>query len=526
MQPTRPSSDFNLNRPFLERGDRLVNPSFYYTHKELIRRIQALNLDSIVNSRIPLLKNLSLNSDDPCFAGQQLMKQCLPRWFTFKSYMNEALYNEKFGYYSTHSSVGMGFITNPIKYAPYYGAALAEVVCAKWEKMVSTGEFKIDEPISICEFGAGTGRLAHDFMTYAKEQAEKKEGKWAEFYAALTYVIGEISPKLRKLQAQATALFQQKVNIRPADAKHLRSSFAEKSIKGFIISNELLDVFPMHKVRKDRSQRLEVAFVIPTLHYNGLSLTEEEKEQLVKESCFFQDSLSAAGVNRMISFSNQKSERDWITSPEYCLLSKTSYLSLKEKHKNLLQEPLVTWQQIWIKADYVPKVRKFYLDHADFFQSLEIGQETPLVLGVRSFQKGVSDIMDKGVVLTIDYQYANQEFRQRIKRVGSFRCYPTGERHQFSNSLGEYDITADIDASIVAAEGKKVGLKTVFFGSEKDLFQGTKNILNIEPEGLRFNVLIQQKESEKFPVVRESSCPVTFRELFIKHEKRIKHSNL
>jgi SAM-dependent MidA family methyltransferase len=150
---------------------------------------------------------------------------------TFAEFMETALYHPGGGYYATQKAIGAegDYFTSPAAH-PVFGALLALQLERMWEKL---GE---PETFHAVEMGAGDGLMARDLSDYAQHLNP-------EFSGALKYVTTDKTT----------------------------SSIAVSEITGCVISNELVDAFPVHRFRIDNGNLLEV-FV-----------TVNEKGQLVEE---------------------------------------------------------------------------------------------------------------------------------------------------------------------------------------------------------------------------------------------------
>ena len=146
----------------------------------------------------------------------------------FAEYMDLALYHPEYGYYSAGVvTLGRGgdFVTSP-EVDPAFGALLAE--------FVRRCDVALDAPsrFLLAEHGAGSGRLLCDLLDALRAAAPG-------LYARLDPVIVERSPALRARQA---ALFA-------ASAHAGRVAWADRAEgTGLVLSNELLDAFPVHRI--------------------------------------------------------------------------------------------------------------------------------------------------------------------------------------------------------------------------------------------------------------------------------------
>ena len=150
---------------------------------------------------------------------------------TFADFMETALYYPEGGYYTTKKVVGGAgdYFTSPAAH-PAFGALLALQLERIWEVMGRP------EPFHTVEMGAGDGLLARDLVEFTKHLQP-------EFTRALEYLTTD----------------------------RTTSSVAEMGITGCVISNELVDAFPVHRFRIDDGT-LKETFV--TINHAG-ELVEE-----------------------------------------------------------------------------------------------------------------------------------------------------------------------------------------------------------------------------------------------------------
>ncbi len=148
----------------------------------------------------------------------------------FADYMDLALYQPDYGYYSAGVvALGRGgdFTTSP-EVDPAFGAALAQ--------FARRCDAALDQPARflLAEQGAGSGRLMADLLTALRADD-------FSLYARLDAVIVERSPALRARQ-----------EAQLAEAGHAdRVRWVEAAVgTGLVFSNELLDAFAVHRVRR------------------------------------------------------------------------------------------------------------------------------------------------------------------------------------------------------------------------------------------------------------------------------------
>jgi SAM-dependent MidA family methyltransferase len=159
---------------------------------------------------------------------------------TFAEVMEIALYHPMGGYYTNHVTLGPqgDFVTSPEEH-PAFGALLARQAAQCWQALGAPAE------CTVCEIGGGRGTLAASFLTYAHDALP-------EFAAALCYLLIDRSPRLLALQRERLAPFSAQVSWLPE---------LPASLEGLILSNELIDAFPVHRVIQ-RTYGLRELYVI------------------------------------------------------------------------------------------------------------------------------------------------------------------------------------------------------------------------------------------------------------------------
>ena len=150
---------------------------------------------------------------------------------TFAEFMGSALNNEEYGYYAKDVKIGKkGDFTTDAE-NPKFAAKIADQLLQMWIIMDKPTDFQI------VEMGAGTGMLAKNILSYLNNNSAAKQ-----LYDSLKYVIVEINERPRNMQT---------TNLEPFSGKVAWKSLEElKNIQGVFLSNELVDAFPVHIVKK------------------------------------------------------------------------------------------------------------------------------------------------------------------------------------------------------------------------------------------------------------------------------------
>ncbi len=152
---------------------------------------------------------------------------------TFEKFMEMALYDPVFGYYSSKENrIGReGDYYTSSHLHSLFGAMIGKQISEMWELMGKPGNF------SIVEIASGAGYLCRDMLDYMRD---------TEFFDSLNYIIIEMNPAMRDKQRELLSVFSSKV-------RWFSSMNQVKHITGCIFSNELLDAFPVHLVRMEEN---------------------------------------------------------------------------------------------------------------------------------------------------------------------------------------------------------------------------------------------------------------------------------
>lgn len=160
---------------------------------------------------------------------------------TFRAFMDAALYHPRYGYYRTQdapASRGGDYVTSP-EVHPVFGALVARQLDELHGALGRPSRF------DVVEQGAGRGLLARDVLCSPAASAPPLAG-------ALRYAIVEPSPHL--CDAQRRTL--EAAGIDPA-----RVAWSDRmrgGIEGCVITNELVDAFPVHRVVRRGDELREV----------------------------------------------------------------------------------------------------------------------------------------------------------------------------------------------------------------------------------------------------------------------------
>jgi SAM-dependent MidA family methyltransferase len=161
---------------------------------------------------------------------------------TFRDWMAAALYDADGGYYCRQDLVRWGragdYRTSPER-SPLFAATFARYFATLYE------ELRAPEVLTIIEAGAGAGHFALTLL-------EALQRTFPHVFAATRYIIDEASLDASRRARERLALFTERVEMR-------RLSEIETAFdNGIVFANELLDAFPVHRVRVRGGKLLEL----------------------------------------------------------------------------------------------------------------------------------------------------------------------------------------------------------------------------------------------------------------------------
>ena len=174
---------------------------------------------------------------------------------TFARFMELALYDDEHGYYTTgggRSVTATSFIGR--EGGDFFTAPSLSPVLAKClVRQLAEIDERLGHPpvFHLVEMGPGDGTLLRDLLQECREQQ-------ASLFPRLSCILVERSPAFRRRQRETLAAWQEQgAGIRWVDDLQ---SIPDESLTGTLLSNELVDAFPVHRVRmgEDGLQELYV----------------------------------------------------------------------------------------------------------------------------------------------------------------------------------------------------------------------------------------------------------------------------
>ncbi len=160
----------------------------------------------------------------------------IDRWgrITFRRFMELALYHPEEGYYRVRPAIGGrgDYVTSP-ELHPLFGAILARQLLQFWELLGRPS------PFQVVEMGAGNGSLARSVLTAVR----------GDLLREIRYII--IEPGSLQCQRQIATLGSLAHYVEWLDRPSAR-------FVGCLLSNELVDSFPFHRVTVSEGRLLEL----------------------------------------------------------------------------------------------------------------------------------------------------------------------------------------------------------------------------------------------------------------------------
>jgi len=235
---------------------------------------------------------------------------------SYADFMQTALYDNDYGYYARFVNITRDFDTDS-EHAEF-GNAMASQLLDMWSIMGEPSDFRI------VEMGAGRGTLAKNILEYLSKEPRAKD-----LYKNLKYIIVDVSEHLKAIQAKSVETFPDKVEWKDLEGI--------EGIQGVFISNELVDAFPVHIIRKQDGQFREVFVSLK----DG-SFMEELGELSTQEMKDYVQGLTSVDEGQEVPFSPYLSvwskqvaralKRGFVITADYGVLDAKDYAT----HENII----------------------------------------------------------------------------------------------------------------------------------------------------------------------------------------------
>ena len=163
----------------------------------------------------------------------------------FAEFMDLVLYHPVEGYYNSFrekTGPGGDYYTSPHVH-PIFGQLIARQVHQMWEILGHPA------PFTLVEMGAGRGFLCSDILNYCRSQ-------FGEFYRCLGYVLAEVSGPSIEKQRSLLSPFLHERKVEWSDPERLLNG--TQKFFGCLLSNELIDAFPVHLLQQKDGKLWEI----------------------------------------------------------------------------------------------------------------------------------------------------------------------------------------------------------------------------------------------------------------------------
>lgn len=398
-------------------------------------------------------------------------------FMSFKDFMEEALHNPDWGYYGAGNVEFKQehFVTVPKQVSPAFGAMLAYQAYAMWRSMIQAGDMTEQEIFNIIEFGAGDGDLAYDIVDSIDRNAQLEKGLqvntyWQKFYENVKYIIGERAPALCIRQKARNKRFidAKKCDVINTDAREAKKHL-DHTIKGLVLSNELLDTFCLHKLYAPKQNAWKACYLIPLLKKSFFE--ENNNPILQKYKAIYEER------NQL----NREIHKDFLKNikidDDEMLLSRKDYVFIKS-HEKLQGQSYVDWLRLVetyvIDANLLKELQPYFLLHGYYLRHLVLTRDDSrhryfyVNHSASQFIREASSLLDAGFVLTIDYGDTSMVHDWQLTyHSTAIRMYP--ERTSCYQEPGSADITCDVNFTDLYFAGKDCGLDVSFYGCQKAL---------------------------------------------------------
>jgi len=401
-------------------------------------------------------------------------------FMTFLEYQDLVMFHPTVGYYASgRVNFTTDYRTFPGALSPYFGHMIAQHIFNMWDGMRKAGTLSETERFTIAEFGAGDGGLAENILDYIDRRAADPSGdRWRQFASQVIYACYDRSPALSAAQKKRNARFGARFQAREGDATDPTATIPAGSLKGIVLSNELPDAFSVQKVVLSLSGSAEVAFVAPTLPRAGWNKLAKDMPAALQTRLKNED----LTIQTKVFGSRRDSNTVYLSRAGFVALLEA--ISSAKDYADKLDA--IEFHEIYVSVDTIPELanhlRQYIPAYAYELARSGKGFAGYINLGEGRFIEGAGRILKAGYVFTIDYG-SNWDTVSPLE-FDHFRSYGPGSRLEHSDPYHSptlNDMTTDVNFSHVAEEGKRVGLRPVFFGPQHTLITGTPVLLDTLP---------------------------------------------
>ncbi|MGB3493473.1 MAG: class I SAM-dependent methyltransferase [Elainellaceae cyanobacterium] len=339
-------------------------------------------------------------SSSLCWAIAQRIHDAPDQRISFAEYMDLALYHPEWGYYaSRRSPIGA---RGDFVTSPHMGADFGELLAKQFVDMWN--RLGQPHPFHLVEMGAGQGLIVRDVLNYLHRYH-------FNCFEALKYLIVEKSAALIAEQKRQLSLLPSLAEAQTRLQWVQWQDIANASITGCFFSNELVDALPVHQVVVEAGSLKEIYVTLENL--NAVSQAIDEGQDCTQD-------WANSGV--MPRFAERVGE---LSTPE-----------LQDYFAQL---------QIDLSADAYPD-----------------GYRAEVNLNALDWIETVSQRLQRGYVLTIDYGYPAHRLYNPARAQGTLQCYYRHAHHSDPYiHVGRQDMTAHVDFTTLEQRGTQTGLQSL-----------------------------------------------------------------
>ena len=301
-------------------------------------------------------------------------------------------------------------------------------------------------------------------------------------------MIGERSPALQKAQEARNDKYIKngKLTVRNADARNPQD-FTKQPINGLIVSNELPDAFPVHKVWQMIDGSTKICISIPVIKKDWAKQHLSEAEYKAIEA---QNSEFSKAIEKQLQNPAQKTiydaQNNDIDISQVLIITKETWLLFKRGGKISKYDTDTKYLELYFDSLYFPETHDFLARHSKYIKSIAPSTQNlkhPIwYMNYRceGFIKSSSSILNKGYMLTIDYGQKSDLIRaQLLLPRNAILLYPDSlwtpifndsQKHVYIQA-GLFDITTLVNFTDICMVGLEHALNTIFYGPQIDLNQ-------------------------------------------------------
>lgn len=427
-----------------------------------------------------------------------------------RDYMDQMLFGPA-GYYAKGAvDFKKDFLTFPSnpKTSKGFCAGFANQLLHLRQKLIALGKIKKTDSFNVLECGAGDGDLCYGILSVIRGMAEVRSD-YKELNDTIQYCIVERSTALHERQKNKNAEFKSKTNFLIGDARDLQQVLKISDPTHYmaaVISNELIDVFPSHKVAV-KNETMVAEVVLPLI----------SAELLDRE---FKDSLSAEDVAQLKEKSHNYNKI--LYSYCQCTINSSKILLSREDFNKLhciasadvSRTKTFQFTSVFIDVRCFPELDHFIIQNPQIRYKVMTEKWCLVLMGMDAYLKNVKNILiDSGEVITVDY--GNVDERMQRCQFRTFMYYGNNQTKFGSNIFdsergkfipGDFDITLDVPFTTLVREGERLGLMPVFFGKQFQMLPETNCFSeSVVPKTVTAAFVSESKRAEFHACIQENT---------------------